>query len=145
MQVKRTMTGIALICLLAVVGNRAAAQELVIVANSAVPDTSLTASQLKDMFLGRKKSWQGGSRVTLATLSLPDAKTAFLKEYIGKTTSQFDTYWKKMVFTGKAPLPKAFKTKAELLEFVSETEGAIGFISVATGETLAGCRKIEIR
>jgi ABC-type phosphate transport system substrate-binding protein len=34
-----------------------------------------------------------------------------------------------MVFTGKGQKPKAFKTDEELIQFVSETSGAIGYVS----------------
>ena len=37
-----------------------------------------------------------------------------------------------MVFTGNGTPPKQFKTEQELLEYVTETEGAIGYIDAET-------------
>ncbi len=46
--------------------------------------------------------------------------------------SKLKKIWKKVVFTGAGTPPKILKTEADLIEFVAETAGAIGYIDAAT-------------
>jgi hypothetical protein len=55
-----------------------------------------------------------------------------VKAYTQKTPSQFKSYWKKLVFTGKGSAPKSFHTDAEVIRYVAETPGAISYISSET-------------
>ena len=144
---RRTTKGIVGFLVIASGAISAFAQNSVIVANPQVADATIDQAAIKNIFLGRKKAWEDGARITLATLSVQATKSDFLKQYVGKTVSQFDTYWKRLVFSGKAPLPKMFESEEELLAFVAKTAGAIGYISNArttSGEDVDGCRIIKV-
>ena len=49
----------------------------------------------------------------------------FLKEHVGMSTSQFQTYWRRLYMTGGGSAPKFVATEAEALKVVAETSGAI--------------------
>ncbi len=100
--------------------------ETLLVANSGVPGEGLSKNDVRAIFLG-KKSVVAGQNVVIVTLASGDAHKNFLKSVVGKTPSQFSSHWKKIVFTGKGKMPKSFKTNEELLAFVSNTKGAIGY------------------
>jgi hypothetical protein len=57
---------------------------------------------------------------------------AFLKDYVGKTDSALETYYRSLVFTGKAPMPKTLATDAEVVGFVEKTKGTIGYVASGT-------------
>ncbi len=48
-----------------------------------------------------------------------------------------------MLFTGKSNLPRCFKTTAELMEYVANTEGAIGYIDSNT--TIVNVNLIDVK
>ena len=63
-----------------------------------------------------------------------DVYNTFIKEVVKKTSSQFTTFWKRAIFTGKGTPPKDFGDDATLVKFVAETPGAIGFVSAAAAK-----------
>jgi hypothetical protein len=99
------------------------------------PDThvaSLKKKDIRDIFLGRKKSWEKNEKITLATLKEVKAHEQFLKQFVNKTPFQFRNYWREKVFLGESESPKSFETEERLINFVAGTKGAIGYISSPT-------------
>ncbi len=101
--------------------------EALVVANTSLSGDALSKQDIRAIFLG-KKSAVAGQNVVIVTLAGGDVHKAFLKSVVGKTPSQFSSHWKKIVFTGKGKMPKSFKTEEELLAFVSNTKGGIGYV-----------------
>jgi hypothetical protein len=96
------------------------------------PDThvaSLKQKDIRDIFLGRKKSWDKNEKITLATLKKGKAHKQFLDRFVNKTPFQFRNYWREKVFLGEGESPKSFETEEKLINFVAGTKGAIGYIS----------------
>lgn len=108
---------------------KAAAEKVVIIVNPAVSDLTLTLDALKDIYLNKKTKWSDGNKIVFVTLKDSDTHREFLKTYIMRTSSQFRNFWKQQVFTGKGKMPTVFNSEEELLDFVSGTDGAIGYIS----------------
>lgn len=121
----------ALFFLLAVfiVASSANAQEVLLIANPDVPVDSLTAGDVKLIFLGNKTDWGNGNKITFFTAKEDAAQDAFLGAYVGKTSSQYNTYWKKQVFTGKGKTPQSAGSDQDMVGMVTSTGGAIGYIS----------------
>ena len=109
------------------------ADDLIIICNQSVPVDSLSKSDIQRIFLGKKTEWFGGNKIAFVLLSdkgeVGEVHNRFLQDFMGKTPTQYKNYWKKMVFTGKGRTPKSFKTSDELIDYVSKTAGAIGYIS----------------
>jgi ABC-type phosphate transport system substrate-binding protein len=84
---------------------------------------------VRNIFLGKKTKWDNGQQIVIVTLKDSETHKNFLKKYIAKTATQFKSYWKKQVFTGKGSVPKSFEKEEDLLDFVAGTEGAIGYVS----------------
>jgi len=139
-----TKIGFGLI-LAAVVGmaftfsNVASAADVVVIANKNVTTSSLTADEVKDIFLAKKTQWENGQKINFVTLKDCDTHRAFLKQYLQKSSSQFERYYRTLVFTGKGSLPNTFNTENQLVDFVSGTDGAIGYVSsgIDTGSAKA--------
>lgn len=109
----------------------ASAADVRIVGNPSVPGDTIDQATLKDIFLGKKTTWDNGESIEFVTLNDGDTHSAFLAAYINKTPSQFSSFWKQQVFTGKGKMPKSFESEGALLEYVTGKAGAIGYISAA--------------
>lgn len=107
----------------------ASAEDLVVIGNRSVPVSSLDPRDVKNIYLGKMKVWDNGMKVQFVTLKDGDIAERFLKQYVKKNPSMFSKYWKKKVFTGGGKPPKAFSREKDLVKYVAETKGAIGYIS----------------
>jgi hypothetical protein len=99
------------------------------------PDThvaSLKKKDIRDIYLGRKKSWEKNDKITLATLKKGKAHKQVLDRFVHKTPFQFRNYWREKIFLGEGESPRSFETEERLINFVSRTKGAIGYISSPT-------------
>jgi ABC-type phosphate transport system substrate-binding protein len=112
----------------------AAAEDFVVVAHKALGVSAVTSAELEAIFLGKMSSWSSGEKVTIAILDEDATLEKFLSKHVHKTASQFNNYWKQMVFTGKAGMPDTFKTPAEVISFVGSHPGAISFVPAAAGD-----------
>lgn len=108
------------------------ASKVVVIANPSAPDSSVSKSELENLLLGKASKWGNGERVVLVNLKDSGLHAEFTKEFTGKTTSQYKTYWKKRIFTGKGKGPKEIRTEKLVVDYVARTPGAIGYISLET-------------
>lgn len=93
---------------------------------SKVP-TNIDVKDLKNLYLGRT-NLLNGQKVDVCILNDGDAHRRFLSKYVNRTQNQFIRIWRKLVFTGKAKMPRQFKNTEELLEAMSENESLIGYL-----------------
>jgi len=139
--VKKILIFMLLLCALGFVFVVPAFAKVLIIANNSVAQESLNKEDIQNIFLGKMAKWPDNSSINFAT-SETDVHEEFLKTYINRSSDQFRNYWRKMVFTGKGQKPKAFKTDEELIQFVSETSGAIGYVS--TDATIKNVKTITV-
>jgi ABC-type phosphate transport system substrate-binding protein len=130
-----TMSG----CILAV----ASAADIKVIANSSVGASSLSADELKGVFLATKTSLGDGSHVEPVLEKGGATHEAFVKEYLGKTDAALQTYYRSLVFTGKASMPKTLGADPEVVAYVAKTKGAIGH--VGAGASTAGVKTLEVK
>jgi hypothetical protein len=131
--------GTALTCL----AGSAMAGDLKVIANASVSESSISLDELKGVFLITKTSLHDGSHVEPVLLKSGAVHENFLKEFLGKTDSALETYYRSLVFTGKGSMPKILATDAEVEAYVAKTKGAIGYVSAAP--TMAGVKSLEVK
>jgi len=110
-------------------GGSAQAGSVKVIANSSVGARSVSADELKSVFLQEKNSLADGSHVVPVLEKGGPAHEAFLKEYLGKSDDTLQDYYRTLVFTGKGLMPKALRTDEEVAAYVAKTRGAIGYVS----------------
>ena len=120
----------AFICLCIAIGVVAgsAYADVLIVTNKDVPESNITQQDIKDIFLGKKTKWSNSEKIHFVLVKDPAVHDGFVKNYLQKSPSQFQNYWKNMVFTGEGKTPTTFESTQELIEYVSKTPGAVGYI-----------------
>jgi ABC-type phosphate transport system substrate-binding protein len=120
-----------------------AAADLKVIANPSVGASSVSADELKSVFLETKTSLSDGSHVEPVLEKGGPLHEAFVKEYLGKTDSALQTYYRSLVFTGKASMPKMLGSDTEIVAYVAKTKGAIGY--VGAGASTAGVKTLEVK
>ncbi|NQT24971.1 hypothetical protein HQ585_06435 [candidate division KSB1 bacterium] len=134
---------LSLIVLFLLSNNLVAADgNVVVIANNSVSVSSINSATLKLIFLGKKNSWSDGSKIVPVTLKSGNTHEAFLGAYVQKSSSQFSSFWKQAIFTGEGTPPRSFKSAAELVAFVKNTSGAVGYVPAGTSTT--GVKKLKV-
>jgi len=119
------------------------AGDLKVIANLSVSVSYVSPDDLKNIFLVTKTEVSGGSHVEPVLEKGGPAHQAFLKQYLGKTDAALNTYYRSLVFTGKAFMPKMLGSDAEVAAYVAKTKGAIGYVSADA--STPGSKAITVR
>jgi hypothetical protein len=103
-----------------------------LIANESVTTSTVSVDEVKQVFLMTSPSFGSGGRVVPVLEKGGAAHEAFLKEYVRKSDDALLTYYRSLLFTGKATMPKICGTDAEVVEYVAKTKGAVGYVSAET-------------
>ena len=132
---RRALAGLAALLALAAGAPRpaAAAADFVVVVNAANSQAALPAAEVSNMFLQKTHQWQSGERVR--PVDLPEASPAresFSKAVHGRSTAAVKAYWQKMIFSGIDLPPPEKRSAAEVLAYVHDHPGGIGYVPAGT-------------
>jgi ABC-type phosphate transport system substrate-binding protein len=130
-----------LLLLLGCVGcwSAANAQDIVLVANKGVLISKITDADVRAIFMGAKTRFSDGSHAVPVTLKGGPAHEVFLKNYLGESPADYRAQWRKAVFTGQGAMPRAFESESAVIEYVSATPGAVGYVSRISREDQVKC------
>ena len=131
MNLKLMISGLMAIML--VIPGVATAGGIIIIRNKSIAESKLDKNDIKNIYLGKKTTWSDNQKIVFVTQDDTGISDEFLKEYVNKSASQFDSYWKAQVFSGKGTPPKSFASDSELVQFVAQTKGALGYVSSNQG------------
>jgi TonB family protein len=113
-----------------------------IIANPSVQAESISAAEIKSVFLEERNSLRDGTHVEPVLSKGGPAHAAFLKEYLGQNDDALQDYYRTLVFTGKGSMPKALHSDEEVVAYVAKTRGAIGYVSA--GGPLDGVKTLDV-
>lgn len=102
---------------------------IVVIVNPSVIETTVTPQDLKLIYLGKKIKWQGGQKIRPVRLLKGDAHAEFIEKYVGKTPASYIEYWRQAFITGSGIPPKVMLSEKQVILWVANNEGAIGYIS----------------
>lgn len=114
------------VCVLSLFSLTATAEVKVIV-NSSVRVT-VTMQDIEDIFLGKQTTLPGGIKVAPVDQA-EDIRNEFYKKIAKKDPAQLKAYWSRLIFTGKGMPPKELASDAEVIRYVANNPGAIGYVS----------------
>lgn len=89
---------------------------------------AISDSEIRAMFVGRRTTWPDGRSVMVAAATTGPGHDGLMR-LLGKTSQQFLNGWKKLMFTGNGTMPKLLAGDQEVVAYVAQTPGAIGFIA----------------
>jgi len=141
MKISNAIAVAAAVTCLALAGAMAAlAQEarpsdaLVIIVNNANPVDNLPAGELEKIYLGKRGFWEWGKPIKMADLieeNLHEDKSTravFSVQYLDKSLASLKSYWIRAIFAGRGQPPLVFGKSRDVINYVSENVGAIGYI-----------------
>jgi ABC-type phosphate transport system substrate-binding protein len=97
--------------------------EVVVVVNPKAAEASMTKDQIAQFFLGKSS--------TMTPIDQPEdapLRAEFYKKVTDKEASQAKALWSKLVFTGKATMPKEVANSAAVKAAVAANPKAIGYM-----------------
>lgn len=106
----------------------AAFAEIAVIINPANSST-LDQNEIKKIYLGKSKSFSNGTKVNPANQEGNAVADEFNDKLLGKSGSQLNAYWSKLIFTGKGTPPKKLNNDQAVIDFVAENADAIGYIA----------------
>lgn len=103
--------------------------QVAVIVNKTVPVQTLEIDKILDVFTLNTQNWSNGLRITV--IDFKGIHTIKNKFYTLVSTSpqEIQKIWLKKQFSGKAMPPLTLPTEQDILEKVSATPGAIGYIS----------------
>lgn len=113
-----------------------------IIVNPKTGSAAMSEDEIRDIFLGKRTTWDDGSKVVVVVLKDGVSHAALMK-LLGKSPSQFSTGWKKLVFTGKGSMPEQVDNEDALVDFVARNPGAIAFVDA--GKVKDGVKAIPVK
>jgi ABC-type phosphate transport system substrate-binding protein len=97
--------------------------DVVVVVNPGAPETSMSKEEIAQYFLGRSAA--------LTPVDQPEnapVRAEFYRKVADKDMAQTKALWSKLVFTGKATMPREVTGNAEVKKAVAANPKAIGYI-----------------
>lgn len=102
--------------------------EVVVVVGKDSPISSLSESQLRQLYL------EGSGRIggiSVKALDLPEdnrARKDFYQEAVGKTPAQMKSYWARMIFTGRGAPPRMVSGNRAMQVMLENNPELIGYL-----------------
>ncbi len=119
----------SLLAALALLLSVPAQAEIAVIANAGNPEASLTAKQVKKIFLGKKNAFPGGAAAKPVDQAAGSAvRDAFYQKVAKKNADKMKTYWTQMVFSGKASPPEVVGDDAAVKAWVASHKDGIGYV-----------------
>ncbi|PAY02941.1 phosphate ABC transporter substrate-binding protein [Pseudoalteromonas sp. HM-SA03] len=104
--------------------------DIAVIVNSANA-SAVDDGTIKKLFLGKSKSFADGSSAAPVNQDGNAVFDEFNDKVIGKSSSQLNAHWSKLVFTGKGTPPKKLDSDQAVIDFVSSNADAIGYIDAS--------------
>jgi ABC-type phosphate transport system substrate-binding protein len=123
----QTASGIAVLVFLVASARLSADEVAVVSAKSTL--TTLSKSQLADIFLGKTTRFpDGGRAVPIDQSEGTIARDEFYTWIAGKSTAQMKAYWSRVIFTGRGQPPKTAPSSSEAKRLVVANPEIIAYI-----------------
>ena len=107
----------------------AASADVVAVVSSKSPITSLSKSQVIDIFLGKRSRFPDGtSAVPIDQAEGSEARDEFYSRFAAMSAAQLKAFWAKIIFTGRGQPPMAVPTSIEAKKLLLANPNAISYI-----------------
>ena len=122
-----------------------AADDFVVIVHASLPGSTVRRADLAAIFLKKAPRWgAGGVAIPVDQSGTSPVRGAFSQAVLGMPVATVVQYWQKQMF-GATPLRPPFVkgSDADVIAFVAETPGAVGYVSRATALP-AGVKALDV-
>lgn len=120
---------VLLISFLVFVGSLSA--QVVVIANKSVVETTISNTMAKDIYSLDVQQWSNGKSIQVFDLKQDNAVKSSFYGFISSNSSNLKKAWLRAKLSGEGTPPTLLNTEEEVLTEVTNTPGAIGYISSA--------------
>ena len=104
-------------------------EELVVIGSKDLAPLTLNHTAVVDIFMGRMKRLDDGSYIIPVDIQIDDPlRRMFYKLLMDKKLSEINSYWARLVFSGRGSPPRQSEAVSETIEIIMNNKGAIGYI-----------------
>lgn len=115
------------LCLmLAGTGTGAASAEIAVVVNPDSGIERMSRDDVVNIYMGRYQGLPSGA--TAFPVDLQPLKPDFYRRLVGRTMPEINSYWARLVFSGRASPPRQLSDPLTVQEVVANNKGAIGYL-----------------
>ena len=104
----------------------------------------VSKADASDYFLKKSLRWTDGVDVKPVDLSIQEIGNEFSTAIHDRTRSAIKKYWQRQIFTGRGTPPPEKDSERAIIEFVSKTPGAIGYVSASISLSGAGVKILRL-
>ena len=122
-------------------------QNLAIIVNTSNPVDNLSMAELRHVFLGERRHWPNGRRITLVMMEPgePERK-ALIREVCQMNESDFSRHFLHGLFTGEVFVsPKTLASPVGVRKFIFNVPGAIGYVRATDVDSSVKVIRVEGR
>lgn len=125
----KIINNVALCAILLLSAGLVDASKMVVVVSPHNPATTLSETQVTNIFLGRSQYFPNGNPVRpVDQAEGSGAREAFYRELVGWTPAQLKSHWSRLVFTGRGEPPRSVNGDDKVKDFIASHPGGIGYI-----------------
>lgn len=117
---------LTVIAWLMLAGSSLAQAEIVVVVNPDSGVTRMSHDDVVNIYMGRYQGLPSG--IMAFPVDMEPLKAEFYRRLVDRTLSEVNSYWARLVFSGRASPPRQVPDVATTLEVVSSNRGAIGYL-----------------
>lgn len=103
--------------------------EIVVVVNPDSGVTEMSRDEVVNIYMGRYQGLPTGD--TAFPVDLEPLREEFYRRLVNRTLSEVNSYWARLVFSGRASPPRRVDNPTAVLEVVANNRGAIGYLDTA--------------
>jgi len=117
-------------CFVAIPPVASASDDIVVIVNQKIGVNKISREEVINIFLGRSRQLSSG--VTALPLDLPGTsleREQFYSRLTGKSISEINAYWARLIFSGRASPPSLMHSQEEAIQMVIDNRSAVGYVA----------------
>lgn len=100
-----------------------------VITHKSVPVIALDKEELLEVFTGEVQFWDNKLPIILVDMKPQNEAKEIFYAFLGKSPSRMKSIWLKRMLSGEGDPPIATESEEDMINRVSSTPGAIGFVS----------------
>ena len=120
-----------IVLLLGTVRTTQALESFRIIVNTVNPTVELSSSDVSRLFLKKDKTWDNSDPVLpVDQVTTTQTRSTFSQKIHNKSVNAVKNYWQQQIFSGRGVPPAEKKSDAEIVSYVENNPGAVGYVSL---------------